>query len=410
MSVPQSHEKAAESETELPNPELNPLLNPTLGRNLGRWAQVYFTSPPEKREEAVGELLRELQGQPAPVPAMSSTESSETPKLRITPVETLPHLPGTLCAECGHHYSTAQRFCGMCGAPMVVEEPESPAVIHPREPVFAPVHDFPSLTPVSEVRHTADDSFSDVRWLREKNLSGDRSWGRGPRYAPAILALVAIGVLVYAQWLPRGSQSQKTTQTVVPGTQRAAAPTPQAAPVPRNDSQTPAAPASSPAASSRNDEHPATAAPPTGTTETASNSTPAPVSAPPEKEQTAPLRGSAQAIPTDPESQTGGASSQDTEAANVPSTSNGSQELAQAEEFLNGKKYPRDSAMAAKLLWKAVGKENPSAVLLLSDMYLAGDGVPKSCDQARLLLTAAARKGVPQAADKLRSVLRSDCR
>jgi TPR repeat protein len=84
--------------------------------------------------------------------------------------------------------------------------------------------------------------------------------------------------------------------------------------------------------------------------------------------------------------------------------------LAQAEAFLNGKKYPRDSAMAAKLLWKAVGKENPSAVLLLSDMYLAGDGVPKSCDQARLLLTAAARKGVPQAADKLRSVLRSDCR
>jgi TPR repeat protein len=92
------------------------------------------------------------------------------------------------------------------------------------------------------------------------------------------------------------------------------------------------------------------------------------------------------------------------------SSTAGATELAQAEEFLNGRKYPRDSAIAAKYLWKAVGKENTSAILLLSDMYMAGDGVPKSCDQARLLLTAAARKGVPQAADKLRNLLRSGCR
>ena len=35
----------------LPPPELNPLLNPVLADHMGRWAQVYFTSPPEKREE-----------------------------------------------------------------------------------------------------------------------------------------------------------------------------------------------------------------------------------------------------------------------------------------------------------------------------------------------------------------------
>jgi len=45
----------------LPSPELNPLTNPVLGRNMGRWAEVYFTSPPEKREQAVQELLRELE-------------------------------------------------------------------------------------------------------------------------------------------------------------------------------------------------------------------------------------------------------------------------------------------------------------------------------------------------------------
>jgi len=88
---------------------------------------------------------------------------------------------------------------------------------------------------------------------------------------------------------------------------------------------------------------------------------------------------------------------------------NGSQELALAEDYLNGRRGPRDSAEAAKFLWKAVGKENPSAILLLSDMYLVGDGVPKSCDQARLLLTAAVRKNVPQATQKLRNLLVSGC-
>jgi TPR repeat protein len=126
--------------------------------------------------------------------------------------------------------------------------------------------------------------------------------------------------------------------------------------------------------------------------------------------ETVPAREEAQSVPAQVGSRPADASSGDPQAENVPSAANGSQELAQAEDFLNGKKYPRDSAMAAKFLWKAVGKENPSAVLLLSDMYLTGDGVPKSCDQARLLLTAAARKGVPQAADELRGVLRSGCR
>ena len=61
----------------------------------------------------------------------------------------------------------------------------------------------------------------------------------------------------------------------------------------------------------------------------------------------------------------------------------------------------RDSSEAAKLLWKSVRKQNATAALLLSDLYLRGDGVPRSCDQARLLLVAAARRGAPQAAQQL---------
>lgn len=56
------HTYADRSEDELRRPELNPLLNPLLADNMGRWAEVYFTAPPERREEAVLELLHELEG------------------------------------------------------------------------------------------------------------------------------------------------------------------------------------------------------------------------------------------------------------------------------------------------------------------------------------------------------------
>ena len=56
----------------LPDTELNPLVNPLLAAHMGRWAEVYFTSPPEKRAQAVSDLVRELSNDsssPASLPA-----------------------------------------------------------------------------------------------------------------------------------------------------------------------------------------------------------------------------------------------------------------------------------------------------------------------------------------------------
>lgn len=69
----------------------------------------------------------------------------------------------------------------------------------------------------------------------------------------------------------------------------------------------------------------------------------------------------------------------------------------------------RDSSEAAKLLWKAVSKQNAGAAVLLSDLYARGDGVPRSCDQARLLLVAAAKRGSVDAAQHLRSLETQGC-
>ena len=51
-----------------------------------------------------------------------------------------------------------------------------------------------------------------------------------------------------------------------------------------------------------------------------------------------------------------------------------------------------DSAAAAAWLWKATAKGNPDAPVQLANMYIQGDGVPRSCEQAMVLLKTAADK------------------
>jgi TPR repeat protein len=88
----------------------------------------------------------------------------------------------------------------------------------------------------------------------------------------------------------------------------------------------------------------------------------------------------------------------------------GAEELAIAESYLSGTQgKARDSSEAAQWLWKSVGKQNAVAALLLSDLYVTGDGVPRNCDQARLLLDAAARKGVPGAGERIRDLPNVGC-
>jgi TPR repeat protein len=87
----------------------------------------------------------------------------------------------------------------------------------------------------------------------------------------------------------------------------------------------------------------------------------------------------------------------------------GAEELRLAERYLEGKSGARDTAEAGKWLWKAVGKQNSTAAVLLADLYSRGDGVSKNCDQARILLVSATKKGAPQAARALRSLETTGC-
>jgi hypothetical protein len=81
-----------------------------------------------------------------------------------------------------------------------------------------------------------------------------------------------------------------------------------------------------------------------------------------------------------------------------PSEDAGQTALALARGLLQKDADPENQAKAAQLLWQAVEKGNVPAEVELANLYLVGQGVAKSCSQARVLLTAAqVRKSTPAA-------------
>ncbi|MBS1839377.1 MAG: hypothetical protein JSS69_16570 [Acidobacteria bacterium] len=94
-----------------------------------------------------------------------------------------------------------------------------------------------------------------------------------------------------------------------------------------------------------------------------------------------------------------------------PATGGGSgqRDFEQARNILKGNHRQRDLPNAVNLLWTAVEKGSVSAEVTLADLYARGDGVGKSCDQARVLLEAATRKGSPEARRRLDQLKRQSC-
>lgn len=414
--------KKASDESTLPQRELNPLLNPLLAANMGRWAEVYFTSAPERREQAVADLLRELESNsPSEI---SSPQHASGQRSFFEEVDHVDHnddhddvkvpvdhgntaamdappesLPVLHCSACEAVNWLGQRFCGMCGAtlPVTAEarspEPEevlpvattswtehglSPreeSVEYASEPEVDPTIVSPTFYDVSD----AGDEAPEPAWHPPGDLP---AFARAPEPVPyryrayigIVLSILLVG-LVYLAWRHGISGSGSTTQS---------------APLPAMPTGQPASPGpAEPVARQSAPPVPAPAPP--------AAQAPRPQAKPPKPPAAAPRK----AVPAPPSP----ASSSITSAAQ-----SGNAELLVAQKFLKGGAgTTRDSKEAATWLWKAVSKQNLTAALLLSDLYLRGDGVPKSCDQARLLLNAAARKGEAAAAERLRNLQSFGC-
>jgi len=371
----------------LPPPELNPLLNPILNKNLGRWAEVYFTNPPDKRDQAVVNLLRELE--------TGATTAAELPK---PPVQA--HRPArssesnadlVLCRECGFENEIQQKFCGDCGAPLQASPSEMSRDSRPLVPEYAGSERSETPLQRSQGNRLAQPQFGSILHLADpapltlgaRSAQSDSEpedaavarayaepapFKRSYRFSIGAALALIIGGLLYVAW--RGGLSSPE-RGILP------APAPAVA----------AQPASSP--------EPAQVASPPSQSAT---SAPAPTTP-------APLSDAAHSKNSLPSAQT---KRSENPTAPAPSA-DGGEELATALGFLNGTGHQRDTAQAAQWLWKAVEKQNTTATVLLAGLYLHGDGVPKNCDQGRVLLDAAAIKGNKEAADLLRNLQAFGC-
>jgi TPR repeat protein len=87
----------------------------------------------------------------------------------------------------------------------------------------------------------------------------------------------------------------------------------------------------------------------------------------------------------------------------------GQEEFAAAQDVLRGGNRQRDLARAVALLWSSVKKGYVPAEVTLADLYRRGDGVEKNCDQARVLLVAASKKGSFEARQILEQIAEHGC-
>jgi hypothetical protein len=456
--------------TTLPDPELNPLLNPLLAAHMGRWAEVYFTSPPEKRAQAVSELVRELASNPTPEPGPSQCDRDEDKRVwgkvndeadeilpqksddvpgQAAPIyesadsesvgyestigesmmresvmresvtresltrEPMMHEPTTgesvicesmICESCGYK-NAQQRFCGMCGRPLAISLQNPSQRFAAAEPDAAATWD-ESDTRGGEALEVEPESAADsipgseyqqipqnLRWSTAEHnlaefraLSDDESdpTSHGYRMYVGVAVVILVALLVYMTWRSnavfRSGSAASAPSAAMPAKSETAV-VPENVP-PQSDLKALTPPVGAPAAFAAQNAPGETG-----------------LGATRRVDRSARVRPASRTVP----------------AIANPATSaakeNGAEELAAAEKYLDAAPgSARDSRQAATWLWKAVAKQNSTATLLLSDLYLRGDGVTKSCDQARLLLDAAARKGATAAAERLRNLQAFGCR
>lgn len=87
----------------------------------------------------------------------------------------------------------------------------------------------------------------------------------------------------------------------------------------------------------------------------------------------------------------------------------GQKEFEQARENLKGNHRQRELPQAVELLWTAVRKGYVPAEVTLADLFARGEGVEKSCEQARVLLQAAIQKGSPEGRRRLELLKKQGC-
>jgi hypothetical protein len=383
--VSSSDDNPNEHKTQLPL-ELNPLTSPLLSQNMGRWAEVYFTSPPEKREQAIQDLLRELGGDTALAgnPVSGNVAGEQGSSAGDDPVTSIAASGPVPWSE--------------IGAATNGEQEAAPEPTSDTDRLLAPIE--PSTDGA-------------LGWARGNQQVADPSrlfldhpsTHRRNRVLTTAALVILVGTLFYVGWRETTAwlRIHAAPRSAAPETRSATArPSPPAAAWTGTSGVSAAASIDRTASSTQNGA--SSRKPDTGANSATAGSS---------KKELLPRNPADEKPNQAPANLTPANQPTQNQTARNPGSGNpgsGADELAEAESYLNGTDgKPRDSGEAAQWLWKSVAKQNAVATMLLSDLYVRGEGVPKNCDQARLLLDAAARKGLPGAGERIRSLPSMGC-
>lgn len=189
---------------------------------------------------------------------------------------------------------------------------------------------------------------------------------------------------------PSSVAPKNTSPSAAPQSAPSVAPA-QAAPTPSAPPNTSTATNSSPSPTNAAQQNPAHPAPPTSDPSASQDS------AAPAHSGSSPNQDAAQK-PGQKPSQPADASAPSSAAL---AESAAQSEFLRAQQYLTGSGVPQDPATAAEWFWRSLEAGNTAAAVPLADLYIAGKGVSRSCQQARILLDTAARKGNAEAVHKL---------
>jgi len=160
--------------------DLNPLTNPVLERNLGRWAKVYFGNPPEKREQAVSNLLEQIKRE-------SGSGTAAQPARPYFATDT--RFKQAACSVCQHQNPPGHKFCSRCG--QALSTAQTGAMDH--------------LGTLRISEAPPANSTHDMEWLRNPGFSSlddsDPQNHRGWKYLVGIVVIVLAG-FAYMNWAP----------------------------------------------------------------------------------------------------------------------------------------------------------------------------------------------------------------
>ncbi len=394
-----------------------------LRKRVGPWE-----SAAASQEEYPLDMLRRLEGE----------DDDDSGVLEFSPYQRSASgepLDEASCPACHSSNPRFHRYCGYCGAsldgtsaaatedfskvselhahPGSSVEQRAPRQASSREPE-AEAEGLRSFSPAAPAAE-APNSQRDLSFLREQSFTSFDSPPRSRRRAwqyLAVLLLLGLAGFGYWKWtvarqnasaeqylreqadVPQNSPDQSLTS------QSAAQSRSQAASAPSQGQ--PAAPPSSKAAQ----------APTTTSTVSSGQSSPNPAATPRANGETA-----RQAVTSASRREHDRAADREVSqktardlaspASASPAPTGGAEELATARHYLEGPN--RNPSEAARWLWRAVSKQNSEASLLLANLYLRGDGVSRSCEQGRLLLVTAAKKGASGAASQLRNLESTGC-